>query len=124
MVTYLNTGRRLGLGSRRVHTILLGSISKTTPLRRGQNEVLLKKILPSPNTVDFNKSRCQIFQFLKPCLVKKKKVKRKMQGGKHTLYSLKSSENFTIYLGESQEREKKKYKVQCFKSYRANIQGQ
>lgn len=46
MVAYLNTGGRLGLGSRRAHAILLGSISKTTPLRRGENEVLLKKNTP------------------------------------------------------------------------------
>lgn len=43
MVAYLNTGGRPGLSSKRARALLLECISKTTPLCRGENEVLLKK---------------------------------------------------------------------------------
>jgi len=37
MVAYLKAGGRLGLGSRRAHALLLGCVSETTPLCRGEN---------------------------------------------------------------------------------------
>lgn len=79
-------------------------------LRGGENKVhLYKNLHPSSNAVDFNKSRCLRFQFLKLCLVKKEEKKRSKEKCKEesTRAHFISIKSCTAYLGESTERKKK-----------------
>lgn len=102
-MAYLSTGGQLGLGSRRACAPRV-HFRDSSAMQRWKWSAL-KIILPSPNAVDFNKSRCLIFLKTMPC---KKNFRRKMQGGKSASCSLKRSENCTVYLGESKEWKKKK----------------